>query len=107
MYIITSTVFELGFLEFIVLFAIISSDLILLKLLNVLITKSTLALLIKNFIFFLSKFIISLNNTLCVFKSNPSDVYPTNDLLFSGAYGGSKYTKSPFLIFLIESIKLL
>ena len=71
------------------------------------VTRSTFALLIINLLFFLLRVLVCSNRLLCVSRLKPSSVYPTNDLLFSGAYGGSRYTKSFSFIFSKDSSKLL
>lgn len=62
------------------------------------VTNSTLELLIMNLILFDIKFSHIANNFLCCSILKPSKLYPTNEVFFSGAYGGSKYAKSPDLI---------
>ena len=58
---------------------------------NTLFTKATSELLINIRASILSHIE---NNILWSSRENPSAVYATKDVLVSGAYGGSKYTKS-------------
>ena len=57
-------------------------------------TKLTSALLNIIFLFESVKLCINLNKLLWCSILNPFSVYPTNDVSVSGAYGGSRYTKS-------------
>ena len=54
---------------------------------NALRTSGTSALLMRKR---LLVDLINVKSLLCASMSNPSAVYPTNDVAFSGAYGGSR-----------------
>lgn len=96
--IITSIAVASGFLEFIFLLQRIGVILYLSSG-KLVFTKSVSELLIIHFIVAVDVDVAVtvnvLNNLWWSSRLNPFSVYLTKDLLVSGAYGGSRYTKSP------------
>ncbi len=62
---------------------------------NASLTRVTSALLMSRLTFFSLSSAQRVNSVLWSAMLNPSEVYETNDFVVSGAYGGSRYMKSP------------